>query len=109
MSDRFNRTPGGRFAGKHGLSTIDPGLGFVDDSCTGKTITIDNNAYKLLSSLKVGPRDSFTKVILRNIYRPLETCGEVLEAHEQLPPPNINLELLEKVLKGRGRRSGGRK
>lgn len=75
----------------------------------GKTITIDDNAYKLLSSLKVGSRDSFTKVILRNIHQPLETCGEILAAHEQLPPPNIDLELLEKVLKGRGRRSAGRK
>ena len=79
------------------------------DSCMGKTITIDDNAYKLLSGLKIGPRDSFTKVILRNIHKPLETCGEILDAHEQLPPPNIDLELLEKVLRGRGRRSGGRK
>jgi predicted CopG family antitoxin len=75
----------------------------------GKTITIDDTAYKLLSSLKVGPQDSFTKVILRNIHRPLETCGEILDAHEQLAPPNIDSERLEKVLKGRGRRSGGRK
>jgi predicted CopG family antitoxin len=75
----------------------------------GKTITIDDNAYKLLSSLKTGPQDSFTKVILRNIHKPLETCGEILKAHEQLPPPDIDLEVLEKVLSGRGRRSGGRK
>jgi predicted CopG family antitoxin len=75
----------------------------------GKTITIDDNAYKLLASLKVGPQDSFTKVILRNIHKPRETCGEILDAHEELPPPNIDLEVLQKVLKGRGRRSGGRK
>lgn len=75
----------------------------------GKTITIDDHAYQLLSSLKVGPRDSFTKVILRHIHKPLETCGEILDAHEQLPPPEIDVNLLEKVLKGRGRRSGGRK
>ena len=89
--------------------TIDPGLLLVYGSCMGKTITIDDNAYKLLSSLKIGPQDSFTRVILRNIRKPLETCGEILDAHKQLPPPNINPELLEKVLKGRGRRSGGRK
>ena len=75
----------------------------------GKTITIDDSAYKLLSSLKIGPQDSFTKVILRNIRKPLETCGEILEAHEQLPPPEIDVEVLQKVLKRRGRRSVGRK
>ena len=75
----------------------------------GKTITIDDNAYKLLSSLKIGPRDSFTKVILRNIHKPLEYCGEILDAHEQLPPPEIDVNVLERVLKGRGRRSGGRR
>ncbi len=78
-------------------------------SCMGKTITIDDSAYKLLASLKIGPQDSFTKVILRNIHKPLETCGEILAAHEQLPPPDIDLEALSKVLKGRGRRSGGRR
>jgi len=75
----------------------------------GKTITIDDNAYQLLSSLKTGPQDSFTKVILRNIHKPLETCGEILDAHEQLPRPPIDVMILEKVLKGRGRRSGGRR
>jgi hypothetical protein len=75
----------------------------------GKTITIDDNAYGLLSALKIGPQDSFSKVILRNIHKPLESCGEILDAHEQLPPPNIDLELLGQVSKGRGRRSGGRK
>lgn len=75
----------------------------------GKTITIDDDAYKLLSSLKIGPQDSFTKVILRNIHKPVETCGEILDAHEQLPPPDIDPKVLEKVLKARGRCSGGRK
>lgn len=75
----------------------------------GKTITIDDDAYKLLSSLKIGPRDSFTKVILRNIHKPLEYCGEILNAHVQLPPPEIDVDVLERVLKGRGRRSGGRR
>ncbi len=77
--------------------------------CVGKTITIDDEAYQLLASLKMGPRDSFTKVILRNLSKPLETCGEILDAHEQLLPPNIDLAVLQTVLKTRGRRSGGRK
>jgi predicted CopG family antitoxin len=75
----------------------------------GKTITIDDAAYKLLSSLKSGPQDSFTKVILRHIHKPLDTCGEILDAHEQLPRPEFDATVLEKILKGRGRRSGGRK
>ena len=85
------------------------GLAFVYGSCMGKTITIDDNAYSLLASLKTGPQDSFTKVILRNIHKPLETCGEILDANEQLPPPEIDVTLMDKVLKGRSRRSGGRR
>ncbi len=77
--------------------------------CIGKTITIDDSAYKLLSELKVGPRDSFTKVILRHVHKPLDTCGEILEAHQRLPPPNIDQEIAERLLAERGRRSGGRK
>ena len=51
----------------------------------------------------------FTKVILRHIHKPLDTCGEILDAHEQLPRPDIDATVLEKILKGRDRRSGGRK
>ena len=54
--------------------------------CMSKTITIDDEAYKLLCSLKRNGRDSFTKVILRNIYRPAETCGELLDMTENDPP-----------------------
>lgn len=75
----------------------------------GKTITIDDKAYALLVSMKQGFRDSFTKVILRNIHKPLETAGELLDAYEQLPPPDVDLTVLKRVAKGRGRRSGGRK
>jgi predicted CopG family antitoxin len=82
---------------------------FVHGSCMGKTITIDDNAYKLLSSLKRDPRDSFTKVILRHIHKPAETCGELLEATENDPPPQVNLEVLNHLARSRGRRSGGRK
>jgi len=52
-----------------------------------KCITIDDDTYKLLRSLKHGPGDSFTKVIRRNVYKPLDTCGELLDSYEQDPPP----------------------
>lgn len=74
-----------------------------------KTITIDDDAYRLLVSLKRDGRDSFTKVILRHIYRPAETCGELLELTEDDPPPPVDPEILQRVAKGRGRPSGGRK
>jgi predicted CopG family antitoxin len=74
-----------------------------------KTITIDDDAYKLLVSLKEGPGDSFTKVIKRKIFVPIENAGELLDAQYKMPPPNVDLELMDKMLKERGRRSGGRK
>jgi predicted CopG family antitoxin len=74
-----------------------------------KTITIEDDVYKLLSSLKQGSGDSFTKVIRRHVYKPAETCGELLDAHEQAPPPKANAKMLDRILKERGRRSGGRK
>jgi predicted CopG family antitoxin len=81
----------------------------VHGSCMGKTITIDDHAYKLLSSLKRDPRDSFTKVILRHIHKPAETCGELLDATENDPPPQVDLEMLNHLARSRGRRSGRRK
>ena len=78
-------------------------------SCMGKTITIDDKAYELLSSLKQGRRDSFSQVIHRNIAHRANTCGELDEAYQDDPPPNIDLEVLERLMKQRGRRSGGRK
>lgn len=74
-----------------------------------KTITIDDDAYKLLASLKQNGRDSFTKVILRHVYRPADTCGELLDMMETEPPPAIDTEVLSLVTQGRARRSGGRK
>jgi predicted CopG family antitoxin len=74
-----------------------------------KTITIDDDVYKLLLSLKRGPRDYFTKVIRRHFHNPLDDSGEFLGAYNQLAPPNVNLEVLDRILKERGRRSGGRK
>jgi predicted CopG family antitoxin len=75
----------------------------------GKTITIDDAAYKLLAALKRDSRDSFTKVILRHVTRPADTCGELLDYLEGSPPPNVDLETLHRIEKDRGRRSGGRK
>ena len=51
---------------------------FVHGSCM-KTITIDNDAYELLSSLKQDKGDSFTKVILRHVHKPCDTAGELLD------------------------------
>lgn len=73
-----------------------------------KKIKIDDDVYVLLVSLKKGNQDSFSKVIRRHVHKPLETAGELLDAYSQLPPPIIDLEVLDKVVKGRGRRSGGR-
>ena len=75
----------------------------------GKTITIDDEAYKLLSALKRLPGDSFTKVILRHLNRPADTGGELLEAMEKLPPPDVDLVVLKRIERERGKRSGGRK
>ena len=74
-----------------------------------KTITIDDDAYALLASLKQGTHDSFTKVIRRHVYRPAETCGELLDAMENEPPPKADPAILDQIAKDRGRRSGGRK
>ena len=74
-----------------------------------KTITIDDDAYKLLASLKRGAADSFTKVIRRHIYKPAETCGELLDSYETDPHPKVNPRLLDRLIRERGRRSGGRK
>ncbi len=70
-----------------------------------RNITIDEKAYNLLASLKTEPRDSFTKVILRHVRKPAETCGELMAAFEDYEPPTIDERLMAAVSKGRGRRS----
>lgn len=80
---------------------------FMHSSCMGKTITIDDDVYRLLVSLKEGNRDSFTKVIRRHVHKPLETAGELLDYYEEQPPPRVDSALLERLRKQRGRRSGG--
>jgi predicted CopG family antitoxin len=74
-----------------------------------KTITIDDDVYKLLSSLKHGAGDSFTKVLRRHVHKPAETAGELLDAYESEPPPKVDDAMLARLLRERGRRSGGRK
>lgn len=74
-----------------------------------KTITIDDDVYDFLRSLKLDKQDSFTKVIRRHIPRQCNTAGELLDAYETMPPPNINWKMLDRIVAERGRRSGGRK
>ena len=81
----------------------------MHSSCMGKTITLDDKAYALLKSLKQGTRDSFSQVILRHITKPLETAGELLDFYDRQPPPEVDMELLNRIERERRRRSGGRK
>jgi predicted CopG family antitoxin len=74
-----------------------------------KTITIDDDVYQLLSSLKQDNGDSFTKVLRRNVHKPAETAGELLDAYENEPSPKVKPLALKGLLNQRGRRSGGRK
>jgi predicted CopG family antitoxin len=80
------------------------------DSCMSKTITIDDDVYELLKSLKQGPGDSFTKVLRRNVHKHIELCGELLDSYEQNPPSHkADLKVLKRIELERGRPSGGRK
>ena len=88
---------------------VDRGCAFVYRSCMGKTITLDDDAYQLLNSLKQGPGDSFTRVIRRHVFKPLETAGELLDYYETVPPPVVDPGALERIGKERGRRSNRRK
>ncbi len=74
-----------------------------------KTITIEDDVYELLASLKEDSRDSFTRVIRRYLVKPCDTAGELLDAYEHAPLPKVNWQVLDKIAAGRGRRSGGRK
>ena len=70
-----------------------------------RTITIDEKAYNLLASLKTEPRDSFTKVILRHVRKPADTCGELLDRIEAMGTPPVKIENIDRYIKSRGRRS----
>jgi predicted CopG family antitoxin len=69
-----------------------------------RTITIDDEAYKILSGLKEGKSDSFTRVIKRH-YQKFETCGEILDWLESQPAPKIDHQQLLGFARSRGRRS----
>jgi predicted CopG family antitoxin len=75
----------------------------------GQDHSIDDQAYEKLSSLKHGKRDLFSQVIHRSIVRKANTCGELEDAYEGVPPPTFDAEVLDRIMKDRGRRSGGRK
>lgn len=49
-----------------------------------RSIALDEKACKLLAPLKTGPRDSFTKVMLRHVRKPADTGGELLDVMEEL-------------------------
>ena len=70
-----------------------------------RNITIDEKAYNLLASLKTGPGDSFTKVILRHVRKPADTCGELHDAIEALGTPPVEIETIDRYVLTRGRRS----
>ncbi len=53
-----------------------------------KAIAIDDDAYNFLVSQKENGRDSSTKVILRHVFRPADTGGELLELMENRLSPN---------------------
>lgn len=67
------------------------------------TITIDEQAYKLLSSLK-RKGDSFSKVILRHVNRPVDTAGELYDLIDRTPAPEVDLDVLDRIEEERGRR-----
>jgi predicted CopG family antitoxin len=70
-----------------------------------RNITIDEKAYNLLASLKTSPQDSFTKVILRHVHKPADTCGELHDALEQMGTPPVKVETIDSYVRARGRRS----
>lgn len=70
-----------------------------------KTITVSDEAHKLLKRLKQPGQDSFSKVILRHLQPPLDTCGDLLEHLEQHPVTGLNFERMEESLRTRGKRS----
>ncbi len=69
-----------------------------------RTITIDDEAYKILRRLKQGKSDSFTRVIKRH-YQTFDTCGELIDWIESAPPPKINRARLKTFKHSRGLRS----
>ena len=71
-----------------------------------KTITVSAEAHKLLKALKQPGQDSFSKVIIRHLQPPLDTCGDLLEHLERHPlSVGLDFDRMEAALKTRGKRS----
>lgn len=68
----------------------------------GKNITIEEDVYRLLSSLKKGPGDSFTKVIRRHVHAPAKTNAELLKYYEEQAPPDVDWNVLKRIRAERG-------
>jgi hypothetical protein len=47
-------------------------------------------------------------VNIGHVCKPAETCGELLDAMANEPPPKVDLDTLDQIAKNRGRHSGGR-
>jgi predicted CopG family antitoxin len=62
-----------------------------------KTISMDDDVYKLLSSLKQDHGDSFSKVLRRHVHKPAETAGELLDAYANEPPPKVEPLALKRL------------
>jgi predicted CopG family antitoxin len=74
---------------------------------TRTTISISDKAYALLKEFRA-PNQSFSDVIEKYFDRgrtPADTCGELLDRLESLPPPEVDEKIAKTVRRGRGRRS----
>jgi predicted CopG family antitoxin len=68
------------------------------------TITISTEAHRRLSKLKEN-NESFSDVILRELPQRADTFGDLEKFMEGRRFPEANPNLMEQVIKGRGRRS----
>ena len=69
-----------------------------------RTITVPEDVHAMLAAQKQSG-ESFGELLRRRLRPPADTCGELLERLEQLPPPAVHEASLKALLAGRGRRS----
>jgi predicted CopG family antitoxin len=69
-----------------------------------KTITIADDVYELLLSLKQGSGDSFCNVLRRHVHAPVESAGALLDAYETEPAHKVDFAALDRLQRQRGRR-----
>lgn len=67
-------------------------------------VTLSQEAYDRLASLKQGAGDSFSKVVLRHFAPPADTAGELLDRYERMGAPPVDVERLKTLTAQRGRR-----